>query len=72
MAEGNTHDVPRAHGQRDAESTRELGSALQVWTNQVRGLSKLVTRVRVECQVRSVSVVQRGELAAQDQRSSVR
>ncbi|MDE3164696.1 MAG: radical SAM protein [Acidobacteriota bacterium] len=34
------------------ESVEELSSALQVWRNTVPGLAKLVTRVRVACQVR--------------------
>ena len=39
------------------ESKRELSAALEVWTDRIRGLSKLVTRVRVECQVRKASLI---------------
>lgn len=34
------------------ESQNELKSALQVWTTDIKGLSKLVTRVTTRCQVR--------------------
>ena len=34
------------------EGRRELESSLAVWTTHVRGLSKLVTRIRVESQIR--------------------
>jgi radical SAM superfamily enzyme YgiQ (UPF0313 family) len=34
------------------DSHREMGQALSVWTTHVRGLSKLVTRIRVDAQVR--------------------
>jgi radical SAM superfamily enzyme YgiQ (UPF0313 family) len=34
------------------EGRRELGSALSVWTTHVRGLSKMVTRINVDWQVR--------------------
>jgi len=46
-----------------SDSKRELASALKVWTDQIRGLSKLVTRVRVECQVRATSMVGRYSVA---------
>ena len=34
------------------EARRELGSALSVWTLQIKGLSKMVTRINVDWQVR--------------------
>lgn len=37
------------------ESRRELESALAVWTNTLPGLTKMVTRIRVSCQVREAS-----------------
>jgi hypothetical protein len=35
-----------------AEGRRELDAALSVWTTHVKGLSKLVTRIKVDWQVR--------------------
>jgi radical SAM superfamily enzyme YgiQ (UPF0313 family) len=46
------------------ESKRELASALEVWTDDIRGLSKLVTRVRVASQVRTASVAMPKSFAA--------
>jgi hypothetical protein len=34
------------------ESARELGAALSVWTSHIKGLSKMVTRINVDWQVR--------------------
>jgi Radical SAM superfamily len=34
------------------ESREELEAALNVWTDQLKGLTKMVTRIRVACQVR--------------------
>lgn len=39
------------------EAREELSSALQVWTNTLPGLTKMVTRIRVSCQVRQPSSV---------------
>jgi hypothetical protein len=36
----------------DEEGRRELTKALRVWTTQVKGLSKLVTRIKIDWQVR--------------------
>lgn len=35
-----------------AEGSRELGSALAVWTTHIKALSKMVTRIKVDWQVR--------------------
>jgi hypothetical protein len=35
-----------------------MQSSLAVWTTHIRGLSKLVTRIRVESQVRLCSVLE--------------
>ena len=40
------------HFQLSADSHAELDSALRVWTNTLPGLTKMVTRIRVSCQVR--------------------
>jgi hypothetical protein len=40
------------------EGRREMQSSLAVWTTHIRGLSKLVTRIRVESQVRLCSVLE--------------
>jgi radical SAM superfamily enzyme YgiQ (UPF0313 family) len=37
----------------DGISSREMQNALAVWTTHIRGLSKLVTRVKVDAQVRT-------------------
>lgn len=37
------------------EAIRELGAALSVWTLQIKGLSKMVTRINVDWQVRHCS-----------------
>jgi hypothetical protein len=43
-----------------AEGRREMRAALQTWTTQIKGLSKLVTRINVDWQVRRcVPAVQR-------------
>ena len=42
----------------DDESAAELSSALDVWTNTLPGLTKMVTRIRVSCQVRQSSPVE--------------
>lgn len=44
------------------EARRELGAALSVWTLQIKGLSKMVTRINVDWQVRRCERV--GELSA--------
>ena len=36
----------------DEEASRELESALAVWTTHIKALSKLVTRIKVDWQVR--------------------
>jgi radical SAM superfamily enzyme YgiQ (UPF0313 family) len=46
------------------DSKREMAAALEVWTDRIRGLSKLVTRVRVDCQVRTASVAEPKSVAA--------
>jgi len=38
------------------ESTRELTAALRVWSDQLKGLTKMVTRIRVSSQVRECHV----------------
>ena len=40
-----------------AEGRRELESALAVWTTHIKALSKMVTRIKVDWQVRECSVV---------------
>jgi len=45
-------------------SKRELAAALEVWTDRIRGLSKLVTRVRVDCQVRGANLIAPKSFAA--------
>ena len=37
------------------EGAREMEMSLATWTTHIRGLSKLVTRIRVESQVRRAS-----------------
>ena len=44
----------------NAESRHELESALRVWTNTLPGLTKMVTRIRVSCQVRESQVPEMG------------
>ena len=39
------------------ESRRELDAALHVWTDHLKGLTKMVTRIRVEWQVRKAQVL---------------
>jgi hypothetical protein len=34
------------------EGRRELENSLDVWTTHIKGLSKMVTRIRIDCQVR--------------------
>lgn len=46
----------------DAEGKRELDAALSVWTLHIKGLSKMVTRIKVDWQVRGC-VPQGAELA---------
>jgi radical SAM superfamily enzyme YgiQ (UPF0313 family) len=36
----------------DEEGSRELANALEVWTTEMKGLSKLVTRIKIDWQVR--------------------
>lgn len=48
------------------EGRRELESSLDVWTTHIKGLSKLVTRIKVDCQIRECVPVnlQDAEIAA--------
>jgi radical SAM superfamily enzyme YgiQ (UPF0313 family) len=39
------------------ESKRELNAALQVYTDHVKGLTKMVTRIRVACSVRETVII---------------
>jgi len=41
------------------EGFQEMKSALAVWTNHIRGLSKLVTRIKVESQIRTCRPAER-------------
>jgi radical SAM superfamily enzyme YgiQ (UPF0313 family) len=40
------------------DAKRELGAALSVWTLQIKGLSKMVTRINVDWQVRRCTLAQ--------------
>jgi radical SAM superfamily enzyme YgiQ (UPF0313 family) len=44
------------------ESSRELAAALTVWTDQLKGLNKMVTRIRVQWQVRDFHVLGQASL----------
>jgi radical SAM superfamily enzyme YgiQ (UPF0313 family) len=46
------------------ESRKELESSIAVWTTHIRGLSKLVTRVKIESQVRECAPIDRCAAAA--------
>ena len=46
------------------ESRKELAAALHVWTDHLKGLTKMVTRTRVEWQVRECHFVHSDSLAA--------
>jgi radical SAM superfamily enzyme YgiQ (UPF0313 family) len=46
------------------EGRDELAAALQVWTHELRGLTKMVTRIRVQSQVRQAQVPKNLTLAA--------
>ena len=48
------------------EGAEELAKALAVWTTHVRGLSKLVTRIRVESQVKQCRSVRAPETAMRE------
>jgi len=51
------------------EARRELAAALDVWTTELKGLTKLVTRINVACQVRECRMVDRyGDRASGDSR----
>ena len=43
------------------EGSRELESALAVWTTHIKALSKMVTRINVDWQVRECHVLQSGK-----------
>jgi hypothetical protein len=46
------------------ESRRELESALAVWTTHIKGLSKMVTRIKMDCQIRQCVPIGDRSLAA--------
>jgi hypothetical protein len=48
------------------EAYRELAAALDVWSMDLKGLTKLVTRVTVTCQIRRPSTAERAIAAAAD------
>ena len=54
----------RVHFELTPEGKAEIAAALEVWTNELRGLTKMVTRIRVQSQVRLASVFGERALAA--------
>lgn len=52
------------HFELTPEGRAEIAAALEVWTSELRGLTKMVTRIRVQSQVRRASIVGDRALAA--------